>query len=157
MDIYENENDELKALDRDGAKTDSLSGLSKHCVVKHGRSAAGKQRYCCRNSDCPRRAFILNFSYRGLLREVKVQISDMAINGSGIRDTARVLRISPTTVIETLKKSPSQFEQVNTTLLEQHQPDSEAVMVVRLEEAEMDEMWSFVGSKQQSAVVVARH
>ena len=74
-------------------------------VVKHGRSAAGKQRYCCRNSTCPRRSFILNFSYRGRLREVKQQISDMAINGSGIRDTARVLKISPTTVIETLKKS----------------------------------------------------
>ncbi|WP_199316784.1 IS1-like element transposase [Chroococcidiopsis sp [FACHB-1243]] len=28
----------------------------------------------------------------------------MAINGSGIRDTARVLKISQTTVIETLKK-----------------------------------------------------
>jgi len=74
-------------------------------VVKHGRSAAGKQRYCCRNWDCSRRSFILNFSYRGRLREVKQQISDMAINGSGIRDTARVLKISPTTVIETLKKS----------------------------------------------------
>ena len=29
----------------------------------------------------------------------------MAVNGSGIRDTARVLRISPTTVIAVLKKS----------------------------------------------------
>jgi insertion element IS1 protein InsB len=28
----------------------------------------------------------------------------MAINGSGIRDTARVLEISPTTVINELKK-----------------------------------------------------
>jgi transposase-like protein len=28
----------------------------------------------------------------------------MALNGSGIRDTARVLKISATTVIETLKK-----------------------------------------------------
>jgi insertion element IS1 protein InsB len=28
----------------------------------------------------------------------------MALNGSGIRDTARVLGISPTTVIEPLKK-----------------------------------------------------
>lgn len=74
-------------------------------VVKHGRTAAGKQRYCCRNSDCWRRSFILNFSYRGRLREVKQQNTDMAINGSGIRDTARVLRVSPTTVIETLKKS----------------------------------------------------
>jgi insertion element IS1 protein InsB len=74
-------------------------------VVKHGRSAAGKQRYCCRNWECSRRSFILNFSYRGRLPQVKAQISDMAINGSGIRDTARVLKISPTTVIETLKKS----------------------------------------------------
>jgi transposase-like protein len=38
------------------------------------------------------------------LSEVKAQISDMAVNGSGIRDTARVLKISPTTVIEELKK-----------------------------------------------------
>ena len=37
---------------------------------------------------------------------------------------------------------------MNTTLLEQRQPDSETVMVVRVEAAEMDEMWSFVGSKQ---------
>jgi transposase-like protein len=29
---------------------------------------------------------------------------DMSLNGSGIRDTARVLKISPTTVINTLKK-----------------------------------------------------
>lgn len=76
-------------------------------VVKHGKSAAGKQRYCCRNIDCSRRSFILAFSYRGYLNEVKQQISDMAMNGSGIRDTARVLKISPTTVIETLKKSRS--------------------------------------------------
>jgi hypothetical protein len=31
-------------------------------------------------------------------------LSDMAVNGSGIRDPARVLKISPTTVIEELKK-----------------------------------------------------
>lgn len=53
------------------------------------------------------RSFILNFSYRGRLPEVKAPISDMAINGSGIRDTARVLKISPTTVIKMLKKVKS--------------------------------------------------
>ena len=42
---------------------------------------------------------------RGYLPEVKQQIADMSVNGSGIRDTARVLKISPTTVIETLKKT----------------------------------------------------
>ena len=38
--------------------------------------------------------------------DIRKQIVDMAMNGSGIRDTARVLKISPITVIEDLKKSP---------------------------------------------------
>ena len=78
-----------------------------HNVVKNGQSKEGKQRYRCRNQACSRASFILDYSYRGYLPEVKQQISDMAMNGSGIRDTARVLKISPTTVIETLKKSAS--------------------------------------------------
>jgi len=92
-------------------------------VVKHGQSQSGKQRYKCRNRDCNRSTFIRDYAYRGYLPDVKQQIVDMAVNGSaavcpaeysardnclGIRDTARVLRISPTTVIEELKKrSPS--------------------------------------------------
>jgi insertion element IS1 protein InsB len=75
-------------------------------VVKHGKTDAGKQRYKCRNRDCSRHSFILKYSYRGYLADVKEQIIDMAMNGSGVRDTARVLRISPTTVIEALKKRP---------------------------------------------------
>jgi len=71
------------------------------------RALSGKQRYRCRNADCSRRSFIRDYSYRGYLAEVKQQISDMAVNGSGIRDTARVLKISPTTVIEELKKRSS--------------------------------------------------
>lgn len=73
-------------------------------VVKHGCSAAGKQRYKCRNSECHRSTFIRVYGYRAYLPEVKQQIINMALNGSGIRDTARVLKISPTTVIEELKK-----------------------------------------------------
>jgi transposase-like protein len=73
-------------------------------IVKHGKSTEGKQRYKCRNSDCSRSTFILQYSYQGYLPDVKQKISDMAVNGSGIRDTARVLKISPTTVIEELKK-----------------------------------------------------
>ena len=48
-----------------------------------------------------------DYVYRGYLPDVKQQIADMAVNGSGIRDTARVLKISPTTVIEALKKRSS--------------------------------------------------
>ncbi len=74
-------------------------------VVKHGQSTECKQRYKCRNSQCSRCTFIRHYAYRGYLPEVKQQISDLAVNGSGIRNTARVLKVSRTTVIETLKKS----------------------------------------------------
>lgn len=76
-------------------------------IVRHGRSSAGKPRYKCRNPDCQRSTFIRSYTYRGYLPEGKHQITEMALNGSGIRDTARVLNISPTTVIENLKKRSS--------------------------------------------------
>ncbi len=76
-------------------------------VIKHGKTPDGKQRYFCQNLQCHRRTFILQYTYPGYLPEVKHQISDMAMNGSGIRDTARVLHISPTTVIKELKKGVS--------------------------------------------------
>jgi transposase-like protein len=41
------------------------------------------------------------YVYKGRLPAIKEQIIDMAMNGSGLRDTARVLPISPTTVIDT--------------------------------------------------------
>ena len=83
-------------------------------IVKNGKSPAGKQRYLCRNSECCRRSFILKYSYRGHLSEVKQQIVDMALNDSGIRDTARVLKVSPTTVIEQLKKKSDICVQLTT-------------------------------------------
>jgi transposase-like protein len=46
----------------------------------------------------------LAYAYAGLSPAVKQQIVDMAMNASGIRDTARVLHVSPTTVIKELKK-----------------------------------------------------
>ena len=50
------------------------------------------------------RTFLLEYAYVGQSPEVKQQIVDMAMNASGIRDTARVLHVSPTTVIKELKK-----------------------------------------------------
>jgi transposase-like protein len=73
-------------------------------IVKHEPLWGGKERYRCRNTRCKRCTFILNYTYKGYLPEVKEKIAEMAMNGSGIRDTARVLRISPSTVISELKK-----------------------------------------------------
>ena len=73
-------------------------------VIKHGRLASGKQRYRCRNSECARSTFIGKYTKVGYQPKTKAKIIDMALNGSGIRDTARVLGISPSTVIDELKK-----------------------------------------------------
>jgi insertion element IS1 protein InsB len=75
-------------------------------VIKAGKQANGAQRYRCQNGQCERRIFLLQYQDRGRIPEIRRQVGDMALNGSGIRDTARVLRISPTTVIAVLKKSP---------------------------------------------------
>ena len=80
-----------------------------HCqgtdIVRHGKSSEGKQRYRCRECREGRgRTFLLDYSYAGQSPEVKEQIVDMAMNASGIRDTARVLKISTQTVMKELKK-----------------------------------------------------
>lgn len=84
-------------------------------VNKHGFQS-GKQRYRCQASNCGR-SFLLTYKNRGWLDSVKTQIVDMCINGSGIRDTARVLKVSATTVIETIKKS-MQFSEGELGLLD---------------------------------------
>ena len=65
----------------------------------------GKQRYRCRQCFKGRgRTFLLEYTYAGQSPAIKQQIVDMALNASGIRDTACVLHVSPTTVLNELKK-----------------------------------------------------
>jgi len=73
-------------------------------IMKSGRSASGTQRYRCQNPDCGTKAFMLAYRYKACSPGIKEQVVEMAINGSGIRDTARILKINKNTVISTLKK-----------------------------------------------------
>jgi transposase-like protein len=73
-------------------------------VVKPGKTADGKQRFLCRHPDCAQQTFLTTSVDQGRLQEVKQQIIDLTMHGSGIRDTARVRHISPTTVLDTFKK-----------------------------------------------------
>jgi len=73
-------------------------------VVKRGKTDTGKQRYQCQNWECSHQSFLLDSAYKGRSPEIKQQVIEMSLNGSGIRDTARVLQISTATVIRELKK-----------------------------------------------------
>ena len=124
-----------------------------HCqsdqIVKRGKTARGTQRYLCQNTRCAKGSFLLDSCNRGCLPEVKQTIIDMSLNASGVRDTARSLHICPNTVLRALKKKEVVLESVNTALLRTLNPDEVAWDVERAgeAEAEMDELWSFVGHK----------
>jgi transposase-like protein len=79
-----------------------------HCqgtdIVRHGTTRQGQQRYRCQENACKGRTCLLHYTDTGHAAEVQQQIIAMALNASGIRDTARVLHVSPTTVIKELKK-----------------------------------------------------
>lgn len=89
-----------------------MAFINVHCpacksdqVRKHGKTPDGKQRYYCENENCVRSTFILNYQQKARIAGVKEMIIDMTLNGSGIRDIGRVLKISTTTVIKEIKKS----------------------------------------------------
>ena len=73
-------------------------------IIKSGKNAAGTQRYLCQNQECSTLTFMLDYSYKACEPGMTEKIVEMAINASGIRDTARVLKINKNTVINTLKK-----------------------------------------------------
>ena len=73
-------------------------------VIKGGKTDTGKQRYRCHNPACSHHSFLLDSAYQGRSPQIKQQVIEMSLNGSGVRDTARVLGISPTTVLNELKK-----------------------------------------------------
>ena len=79
-----------------------------HCgsedIVRHGKSKSGIQKYECRNKECSRRVFQLEYQYKGSEPGIESKILMMAMNGSGIRDISRVLGVSQDKVMETLKK-----------------------------------------------------
>ena len=76
-----------------------------HCnqsddVIKNGKAKSGLQRFLCRLCN---KSFQLDYLYNGNQPDTHEQIVQLTINGSGVRDIERVLKISRTTVIAHLK------------------------------------------------------
>ncbi|MGC8400356.1 IS1 family transposase [Enterobacter mori] len=118
-----------------------MATVTVHCprchsdeVYRHGRSCSRHERFRCRSC---KRVFQLTY-YAARKPGVKEQIVEMAHNGAGVRDTARTLKIGINTVIRTLKKlSPRRITSA---------PVAHADVALI---CELDEQWSFVGSKAQ--------
>jgi transposase-like protein len=87
-------------------------------VVKNGKNTTGKQRLLCRNPECNHKTFQLEYSNNACKPGVKQQIIDMALNGSGTRDTGRVLGVSKDTVTSVLKKQQNSPNKSTKTISE---------------------------------------
>ena len=75
-------------------------------VRRKGLSTNGNQPHRRTGYKCEhcRRSFQLLYTHKAHEPGIKEKVIDMALNGSGIRDTARVLKINMNTVMSTLKK-----------------------------------------------------
>lgn len=85
-------------------------------VVKYGKNSTGKQRMLCKNSECKHKTFQLEYSNNASRPGVKEKVIDMVMNGSGTRDTGRVLKISPSTVTSVLKKQENLLNKLITNI-----------------------------------------
>jgi transposase-like protein len=74
-------------------------------VVKYGTASNGQARSRCQQGGTCGRTFIRVYAYPGRLPAVKRQMVEMTLNGGGRRDSARVLQVSPNTVVREVKKS----------------------------------------------------
>ena len=81
-------------------------------MIKGGKTTTGKQRYRCHNLACSSQSFLLDSASKGRFPQSKRQGVPLSLNGNGMRYTAHVLGISPTTVSEELKRGAS-FSPVN--------------------------------------------
>src|SRR5882724_7698571 len=115
--------------------------------VKRGKTRRGTQRYLCQNTVCATGSFLFDSHNRGGLPEVKHTSIDRRLNASGMRDTARVLRISTATVLRERRKKAAALESVHSALLRTLHPAEVTVAIERAGEAERDAMGSVVGKK----------
>jgi transposase-like protein len=71
-------------------------------VYRHGQNPKGIDRFRCREFH---RVFLPTYTYEARKPGVREHITEMAFNGAGVRDTARVLKTGINTVIRTLENS----------------------------------------------------
>jgi insertion element IS1 protein InsB len=101
-------------------------------VKNNGTTSHGKQKYQC--TGC-RRQFLTDDTYRGCQSFIRALVVPMTMNGSGIRDIARVLLISTQTVMKTIRASAAEIR--------------EPRVPPRIKDLETDEFWSFIKDKSQ--------
>jgi len=111
-------------------------GCQSEHLVKNGKTKTGKQRYSCK--ECNKR-FIINYSYNAYKPNTNQQIILFTKEGLGIRSTARVLKISVTTLIKRIVSIAQGISQPPIPLGKSY---------------EVDEMRTYIGKKSRLRWIV---
>jgi transposase-like protein len=77
-------------------------GQSDH-ITQRGKTETAKHRERGHTPHCPHQSFLLHPADTGRLPGIKAPSIALALNGSGIYDTARVVGLSPDTILNELK------------------------------------------------------
>lgn len=109
---------------------------SSNLIVKNGKTRKGKQRFICK--DCSK-SFIEDYTYNACKSNTNQQIILFTKEGLGIRSTARVLKISVTTLLKRIISIAKNIEQPP---------------IVKGKTYEVDEMRTFIGKKSRLRWIV---
>ncbi|WP_324292111.1 IS1-like element transposase [Chryseobacterium sp. C-71] len=77
-------------------------------IIKNGTTKTKKQQYICKN--CNKR-FIEFYNYKAYHKNINSKIIQLTKEGLGIRSTARVLKISATTLLRRIIKIADNISQ----------------------------------------------
>ena len=111
----------------------------KYCegdCVRSGYSSCGVQRYCCKSCGRHQQG---SYNYKACERNIENNIAVLNNESSGIRNIARILKISAVTVI---KKIRNLRKKIQKPIIAKHR------------EYELDEMRTYVGNKKRKYWVV---
>jgi len=101
-----------------------------HRCIKNGVEKNGKQRYKCK--EC-KKSQQLDYIYRAYDSNLNQNIIALTKEGVGIRGTARLLSISPTTLISRIKKIAAEIKEP---------------VLVKGKTYEVDELRTFIKKKE---------
>lgn len=116
-----------------GAK---ICNYCSNILIKHGKSSANKTRYRCKSC---KKTQVENYSYKAYSPNLNQNIVSLTKEGLGIRSTARVLKISTTTLLKRILQIAQTIKQPQITYNQIYQ---------------VDELRSYIGNKKRAVWVI---
>ena len=128
-----------------GKETCSFCG---NYMIKHGKSSANKIRFKCKSCN---KSQVDNYSYKAYDQDINLSIVKLTKEGVGIRSIARLLNISPTTLLSRLVLIAKNINEPIITKGKSYQVDEMRTFIKRKDKL----IWIAYALEQESKNVVS--